>query len=50
VGTDRRIVRGTDVPSDANFLPMVFDDDSRLFHGWMPFANGRMVSWSYTRG
>ncbi len=36
-------------PSDHNFLPMVFDDDSRPFHGIMPFENGEMVSWSYSR-
>jgi 8-oxo-dGTP diphosphatase len=36
-------------PSDRNFLPMVFDDDPRLFHGCMPFKNGQMVSWSYMR-
>ena len=36
-------------PSDSNFLPMVFDDDPRPFHGVMPFRDGAMVSWSYTR-
>jgi 8-oxo-dGTP diphosphatase len=36
-------------PSDRNFLPMVFDDDPRPFHGCMPFRDGRMISWSYTR-
>ncbi|MBV9231182.1 MAG: 7,8-dihydro-8-oxoguanine triphosphatase, partial [Chloroflexi bacterium] len=36
-------------PSDRNFLPMVFDADARLFHGCMPFHNGQMQSWSYTR-
>lgn len=36
-------------PSDRNFLPMVFDDDPRPFHGCMPFHNGQMVSWSYSR-
>ncbi len=36
-------------PSDRNFLPMVFDDDPRLFHGSMPFHDGEMVSWSYQR-
>ncbi len=36
-------------PSDHNFLPLVFDDDSRLFHGIMPYDNGTMVSWSYQR-
>ena len=36
-------------PSDRHFLPMVFDDDPRLFHGSMPYNNGEMVSWSYQR-
>jgi 8-oxo-dGTP diphosphatase len=35
--------------SDHLFLPMVFDDDPRPFHGWMPFHAGRMVNWSYVR-
>ncbi|GAA0900436.1 8-oxo-dGTP diphosphatase [Luteibacter anthropi] len=34
---------------DRNFLPLVFDDDPRPFHGVMPYKDGRMVSWSYTR-
>jgi 8-oxo-dGTP diphosphatase len=36
-------------PSDHKFLPMVFDDDPRPFHGCMPFRAGQMLSWSYTR-
>ena len=36
-------------PSDHNFLPMVFDDDPRLFHGCMPFDHGEMVSWNCER-
>jgi len=36
-------------PSDRNLLPMVFDDDARLFHGCMPYSNGEMVSWSFVR-
>jgi 8-oxo-dGTP diphosphatase len=35
--------------SDHEWLPMVFDDDPRQFHGIMPYANGDMVSWSYQR-
>lgn len=34
---------------DRNFLPLVFDDDTRPFHGVMPYRDGRMLSWSYTR-
>lgn len=36
-------------PSDRNFLPMVFDDNPRPFHGSMPFHNGKMISWHYVR-
>lgn len=36
-------------PSDRHFLPLVFDDDPRLFHGSMPFVEGKALSWSYTR-
>jgi 8-oxo-dGTP diphosphatase len=34
---------------DRQFLPMVFDDDPRPFHGVMPYRDGAMQSWSYTR-
>ena len=34
---------------DRYFLPMVFDDDARAFHGVMPYKNGAPVSWSYSR-
>jgi len=34
---------------DRNFLPLVFDDDPRAFHGVMPYRDGRMQSWSYSR-
>jgi 8-oxo-dGTP diphosphatase len=34
---------------DRHFLPLVFDADPRPFHGVMPYKDGRMVSWSYTR-
>jgi 8-oxo-dGTP diphosphatase len=36
-------------PSDRLFLPMVFDDDPRLFYGYMPYHNGEMVDWHYER-
>jgi len=35
--------------SDHEWLPMVFDDDARVFHGVMPYHDGAMVSWSYQR-
>ena len=34
---------------DRHFLPLVFDDDPRPFHGVMPYQGGRMQSWSLTR-
>lgn len=34
---------------DRQFLPLVFDADPRPFHGVMPYRDGRMVSWSYSR-
>lgn len=35
--------------SDHEWLPMVFDDDPRQFHGIMPYQDGQMVSWAYER-
>jgi 8-oxo-dGTP diphosphatase len=32
---------------DAKFLPLVFSEDPRQFHGVMPYEGGKMVSWSY---
>ena len=34
---------------DRQFLPLVFDDDPRPFHGVMPYRDGRMLSWRYSR-
>ena len=34
---------------DRHFLPLVFDADSRPFHGVMPYRDGRMLSWNYSR-
>ncbi len=34
---------------DRHFLPMVFDGDTRAFHGVMPYADGHMQSWTFTR-
>ena len=34
---------------DRQFLPLVFDEDPRPFHGVMPYRDGMMQSWSYTR-
>lgn len=34
---------------DRQFLPLVFDDDPRPFHGVMPYRDGRMVSWRFSR-
>lgn len=34
---------------DKYFLPLVFDDDSRIFHGYMPYENHKPLGWSYVR-
>ena len=34
---------------DRHFLPLVFDDDPRVFHGHLPYRNGRPLCWRYTR-
>lgn len=34
---------------DRQFLPLVFDADPRPFHGVMPYRDGRMLSWAYSR-
>ncbi len=34
---------------DRFFLPLVFDGNPAVFHGVMPYADGRPVSWSYRR-
>jgi 8-oxo-dGTP diphosphatase len=34
---------------DRHFLPLVFDDDPRPFHGVMPYEGGRPVSWTVSR-
>ncbi len=33
---------------DRYFLPLVFSNDPRQFHGVMPYENGRPVSWTYS--
>lgn len=34
---------------DRHFIPLVFDEDPRMFYGVMPYENGHPVSWSYER-
>jgi 8-oxo-dGTP diphosphatase len=34
---------------DRYFLPMVFDDDPRMFHGYMPYGGDKPISWDYSR-
>lgn len=34
---------------DVHFLPLVFDADPRGFHGVMPYRDGRLQSWKYSR-
>ncbi len=34
---------------DRHFVPLIFDDDPRPFHGTMPYAGDHPVSWSFER-
>lgn len=34
---------------DRHFLPMVFDDDPRPFHGYMPYDREKPTGWSFVR-
>jgi len=34
---------------DRYFLPLIFDDDPRVFHGYMPYDHDQPLSWSYVR-
>ena len=34
---------------DRHFLPLVFDGDPRPFHGVMPYWDGQMQSWRFSR-
>ena len=34
---------------DRFFLPLIFDSDPRVFHGHMPYSNGRPLSWHFER-
>ena len=34
---------------DRYFLPLVFDDDPRIFHGYMPYSDGQPLSWHHVR-
>ena len=34
---------------DRHFLPLVFDADPRVFHGLMPYRDGHVLSWTYSR-
>jgi 8-oxo-dGTP diphosphatase len=33
---------------DRHFLPLIFGENARQFHGVMPYHDGRPVSWSFT--
>jgi len=34
---------------DRQFLPLVFDGDPRPFHGVMPYRDGRLAGWTWSR-
>ena len=33
---------------DRHFLPLVFSQDARQFHGVMPYRDGKPVNWQYS--
>jgi 8-oxo-dGTP diphosphatase len=43
---------GAELPmwdGDRHFVPLVFDDDPRVFHGTMPYDRDRPLAWTYER-
>jgi len=34
---------------DRFFLPLVFDNDPKIFHGYMPYKDGKPLSWDCVR-
>lgn len=36
-------------PGDRHFVPLVFDDDQRAFHGTMPYDADQPISWNFVR-
>jgi len=34
---------------DRHFLPLVFDNTPQLFHGYMPYEDGKPLGWSFSR-
>jgi len=49
---DAAIRAAADLPmweGDRHFLPLVFDGDPRVFHGVMPYRDGRPTDWRFFR-
>lgn len=49
---DPSIRDGANLPmwaGDRHFLPLVFDEDPRTFHGTMPYDGDRPKDWTYER-
>ena len=49
---DPEVRRAADLPmwdGDRHFVPLVFDDDPRQFHGVMPYSHGQPTGWSFER-
>ncbi len=49
---DPTVRDGANLPmwaGDRHFLPLVFDDDPRTFHGTMPYDGDRPKDWTYER-
>lgn len=49
---DLEVVEEADLPmwaGDRHFVPLVFDQDKRPFHGTMPYDGDRPLAWSFER-
>lgn len=50
VWVERDAILGLNIwEGDRHFLPLVFDETVTQFHGVMPYAGGRPVSWTWSR-
>lgn len=34
---------------DKHFLPLVFDNNEKIFHGYMPYSGDKPLGWEYSR-
>lgn len=51
-GEDQEAAEAAELPmwaGDRHFVPLVFDEDPRPFHGTMPYDGDRPLEWSFER-